>query len=145
MRNKKGFTLIELLAVIVIIAIVSTIATVGIVSIRSLINSSLLDSKIDIIESGAVYWGQDNMVLLVKSEMPDGNYVADEDSSFGYAAIKTIDDLADYITKNDKCTDSNGEKYSCVQNNVTNENMGSEKIHIYVKNNRVYAKLVTSK
>lgn len=145
MENKKGFTLVELLAVIVIIAVVASIATVGIISIRSLINESLLDSKIDVLESGAVYWGQDNMVLLVKDKdamIDDIKYFEYDDSTYGYAAVMSINDLSDYISKGDTCYDEDNESYSCVKNDVTGEDMGNDLIYIYVTSNRVYAKYI---
>lgn len=141
MKNKKGFTLVELLAVIVVIAIVSSIATVGVIAVRNAINESLLSSKIEILESSAVYWGQDNMILLVKDNMiDDENYIEYSDSSYGYAAVKTVDSLADYISEGDTCIGSDDVEYTCVANDVTGEDMGSDIIYIYVANNRVYAK-----
>lgn len=138
MKNKKGFTLIELLAVIVIIAIVSIVAAVGITSIKTIINKNLLSSKIDIIESGAVLWGQDNMTILVSGN----NTITYDGNTYNYAAEKTVNELSAYITGSDTCTDENGNNYTCVKNDVTYEDMGESNVIIYVENNRVYAKYI---
>lgn len=145
MLNKKGFTLIELLAVIVIIAIVSSIASVGIVAIRNSINESLLDSKFDIIESGAVLWGQDNMILLSASD--DTCSYTDEDgnvNTYSNCISKTIRQLGSYIEGGSTCvvTDSSGKssEESCLTNDVTGESMNDDTVFIYLSNNRVYAK-----
>lgn len=142
-NNNKGFTIIELLAVIVLIVVVSSIATTGVLAIRNLINESLLSTKIDVLESSAVLWGQDNMVLLVKSSTPTtGNYETYSDSSYGYAAVMTVNDLSDYISMGDNCYEDDGSTVACVQNNLTGLNMKDDKLYIYIKNNRVYAKYV---
>ncbi|MFI3260140.1 MAG: prepilin-type N-terminal cleavage/methylation domain-containing protein [bacterium] len=140
-RNNKGFTLIELLAVIVIISIVSTIAGTGVIAIRKAINANLLDSKIDIIESGAILWGQDNLVLLSNTT------TSCIDDAKGF--IKKLSDLSDYVIGNDLCEVEERNtttgvmetvQKSCIQNNLTGLNMEEDRVCIYYKNNRVYAK-----
>lgn len=170
MENKKGFTLIELLAVIVIIAIVSSIATVGVIAIRGVIDESLLDTKKDVLESSAVYWGQDSMVLLVKEIssidasclLTDETYDSLQQKVIDNDTTKACTNLYVEFSNNDNFTFTyaivksitNLEDYitegdtcddtetPCVQNNVTGENMGDDLIFIYVASNRVYANYV---
>ena len=66
MKN-KGFTLVELMVVIVIIVIVSTIGFGGVALVQQKTKEALWDSKVDIIESAAVVYGEDNLNRLVNT------------------------------------------------------------------------------
>ena len=59
-KNKKGFTLVELLVVIVLIGLLVVIAVPSGLTISKKIKRNMMDKKIELIESGAIVWGQNN-------------------------------------------------------------------------------------
>lgn len=139
--NNKGFTLVELLGVIVIIGIVSSIAGVGVIALRNSLDAGLLESKIEIIESGAVNWGQDNMVVLSTSS----STCTVNGTRKSNCLTKTISSIgSSYIKGGDTCTNSSNSSYSCLKNDVTDKDMSSDTIYVYISNNRVYATYNTS-
>ena len=62
--NKKGFTLIEILVVIALIGLIFGLGVPGIIKLKENMNKRSLNSKIALVESSAVLWGNDNKTLL---------------------------------------------------------------------------------
>lgn len=127
--NKKGFSLIELLAVIIILSVIMTLGFVGFGSIQNATKEKMVQTKIEEIETGAQKYGQEHMNDLTSSCKVDG-----ADYKFCKTiTVQTILDSGDFESE-----ERDGNR-KIVINNVTNEEMNTEKICIYKKNNRVYA------
>lgn len=63
-KDRNGFTLIELMATIAILAIVTMIAVPTLTGIKNRAVKNALTSKINIIESAAKEYGNDNLVSI---------------------------------------------------------------------------------
>ena len=129
--NKKGFTLVEILAVIVLLSLLVTLAIPGISKLSTNMKKRSLNKKIELIEQGAILWGQNNKSLLNSIS----NCEVGEDKKY-YCYEATLKDLYedDYISD-----DQNNGK---IVNPLTNIDLLSStncKVRIYKKNNRVYA------
>ncbi len=131
--SKKGFTLIEILAVIVILGIIATIGTINIMKIRNDSYQDLLDTKIQNLEAAAIVYGQENPAELTSS-------CTVSEVQYSYCTMVTVERLINgaYF----KSTETNSAGAVDLINNVTNESMLQDKIQIYRKNNRVYAKYI---
>ena len=70
---KKGFTLVELLAVIVIIAIIAVLGIGGIGRVNKNINEEMCTSTLNLVENGAVHYGEDFTNLLKGNCTVDGH------------------------------------------------------------------------
>lgn len=127
--NKKGFSLIELLAVIIILSIIMTIGFVGFGSVQNATKEKMLQTKIEEIETGAQKYGQENM-----NDLTSTCKIGGVDYKFCKTiTVQTILDSGDFESE-----ERDGNR-KIVINNVTNEEMNTEKVCIYKKNNRVYA------
>lgn len=126
--KKNGFSLVELLAVIVILSIIMSMAGFGVMRIRNNSLNDLLNSKKKDLVAAAILYGQDNQDKLNKCNI-DG---------LDYCTYVTVKDLIDDGYYTSKESNSKGEKV--LINNVTNRSMLCDKIVIYKKNNRVYAR-----
>ncbi len=117
--NKKGFTLIELLSVIVLISLLLGLAIPGINKIRNNVNKKSDKKNIELIESAAVLWGQDNKTLLQK-------------------------DKCDVDNKNINCYKLNIEELK--NNNYLDDEVSIDEgcVFVYIEDNRVYAELDNS-
>ena len=69
--NKKGFTLVELLAVIAILGMLALLVTPAVLTIRRNVLMNTLRSKINIIDTAACDFGQDNIVDIPQ---PSGTF-----------------------------------------------------------------------
>lgn len=65
--KKKGFTLVELLAVIAILGILALLITPAVLTIRKNVLLNTLESKINIIDTAACDFGQDNITDIPKT------------------------------------------------------------------------------
>ena len=142
--NKKGFTLIELLSVIVLMSIIFTIGSVGITSVKKIINNSMWESNITLIETAAEKFGEDNRTIL--------NSACTVDGKTKYSAKEvTVQNLIDrgYI-KTKEVSVQNKEKvlidYTKTKYETDSENyeegyyVNNKKVCIYIDDNSVYAK-----
>ncbi len=68
--NKRGFTLVEVLAVIVVIGLILIIAVPNITKVSKQTKLKAYDTKIELIEQAAVYYGMDNKSLILKGQTP---------------------------------------------------------------------------
>ena len=62
--NNKGFTLVEILSVIVLISLIFGLGVAGVSKLRDNSNKRSLNTKINLIESAAQIWGNNNKTLL---------------------------------------------------------------------------------
>lgn len=132
MMNKKGFTLVELLVVIALLGLLTVIAVPSALTISKKVKKNMMSSKIELIESGAIVWGQNNKSKII---------LADCISGVTKCYNATIGDmLLENAFKEDEIKD--GEKI--MVNPITNESINDCKIEIYIKNKRVYAKYDTT-
>ncbi len=84
MKNRKGFTLIEILAVIAILSILISAASISVIEIRKKMNNRLYNTKISLIESAAILWGEDNEYELSLEENECENILVDDLVTEGY-------------------------------------------------------------
>lgn len=63
--NKKAFTLVELLAVIVILAVLIILVAPSLLNSAKASRQKSFDTKVDIIETAAIMYGQDNYRNIV--------------------------------------------------------------------------------
>lgn len=123
---KKGFTLVELMAVLVLIVIISTIGYAGITAVKNNIEKNLWETKVEEIETGAIKYGQDNLNKL-NGTCNEINNCLEVDVEF---LIKS-----NYVNTDEE-NDAGNE---IITNNITGEIVNSNKVYIYLENNRVYA------
>ncbi len=143
--NKKGFTLVELLAVIVLIALVSILAFSGVGAVSKAIKKSIWENKIELIENGAIRYGEDNMYDLTHPFIVDGKqeditcdgYIAGISHDVEICKKRSVDELLkrNYIATNER--DENDEKI--IINDVTDEIVNDTYVYIWVENDVVYA------
>lgn len=146
MKNNKGFTLVEILSVIVLIALLLGVGIPGINRISKNMKEKSLNTKIDLIEQAGILWGQDNKTLLQSNKcyINDNNeimnckkisiealikedYLDSENyNDITYKNPKNERDLANIVCDENKNDNIDNDEYSCC-------------VHIYKKNNRVYA------
>ncbi len=135
MNNKKGFTLVELLAVIVLLGLIISIGVPGVMKISEKMKSKSLNTKIDIVESAAVLWGQDNKTLLQAEPKEECYYEKDSNNMYSCNKI-SVEKL---IEEDFLDGDSNGKSFINPKNNKDLASDEDCKVHVYKKNNRVYA------
>lgn len=126
-KNKKGFTLVELLSVVVLIGLLTGIGVPGVMRISENMKERSLNTKIDLIENAAVFWGQDNKSLLQSDK--DCEIEGEKVSCRKVLIGDLIDD--DYLDGED-----NSDKMT---NPIDNTDMTKLCVYVYKKNNRVYA------
>lgn len=132
--NNKGFTLVELLATIILIGLLIGIGVPGISRISKNMKEKSLNTKTDLLEQHAVLWGQDNKALL----QTDNDCEIDNDK---YNCKK----LSIYNLIEEGYLDSESYNEVIYTNPVNDKNLANKdicvecNIHIYKKNNRVYA------
>mgnify|MGYP004528976183 CR=1 FL=1 len=124
--KKRGFTLIEMLAVITILAIVMGISALGVIKVKNNASQKLLQNKMDDLVGSAILYGQQKADELQESCTIEG-------VSYNFCKEVTVKDL---ILNNYYNSSMD------LRNDVTNYNMLCDKILIYRKNNRVYAKFI---
>ena len=141
MKNKKGFTLVELLAVITLLGLLVVIAVPSGLAISKKVKQKMLDSKIELIESGAIVWGQQN-----KNSIPNKSTASPSNCSSAIASNsnvtkcirKTIRQLVhDENALEEDGINSSGYRY--LKNPTNDKELHTCYIYIYVKNKRVYA------
>jgi prepilin-type N-terminal cleavage/methylation domain-containing protein len=163
MKN-KGFTLVELLAVIVILGILITIAVPSMLGVSKNVKEKSYTSKIDLIESAAVIYGEKNSIdilkeMISKKSAASGNKVwikvtddsitsVDATDTGAYPAVKTT--VAMLVgtgnlswDKEDQCSDDSSQckdYKNVIINPVNNKVINKCEVFIYYRNNRVYAK-----
>lgn len=127
---KKGFTLVELLVVISLIALLAVVAIPSALVIQKRINQKSLDSKIELIESGAILYGQNN-----KSKISSSTEFCNIKGSNYKCKKITISDLI----KND-FLDSESKNNISLINPTNDKEMIYNLVYVYIKNKMVYAK-----
>jgi len=135
--NKKGFTLVELLVVITLIGLLTVIAVPASLTISKKVKQNMMDSKIELIESGAIVWGQNNE-SEIKTHPTSENCTFS--TGYTYCIQKDINDMLneEKAFKEDKIDEDGITKL--LINPTTDENINDCKVEIYIKNKRVYAK-----
>lgn len=130
---KKGFTLIEVLAVIVILGLVMTIGVTVVSGIRDSSIKKAQKIKEEEIVAGAILYGQENRNIF-------GNEECGTDEDFCNKETITVGNLLDkdYVESKEGMT-SDGKKE--LTNSVTGTSMRGVKVRVYMKNNRVYARI----
>lgn len=125
--NKKGFTLIEILAVIVLLGIVGVIAYTSINSLVGNTKNNMLKSKINMIETAAIEYGE-----TIKNDIVNSTKKYGENSCEVYKVSELVD--KNYIDKenNQNCVSTSFSDeytidytrilYSCCPYNGTNYN-----------------------
>ena len=135
--KRKGFTLVELMVVLVIIAIISMIGFGGIALVQQNVKKSLWQGKIDMIESGAQLYGEDNKNRLNGTCIVDGvtkdacvtvsvQYLLDNN----YVTTDEKDEAGNEVVINESLPEDNANYYA---NNL--------EVFVYLENNTVHAKL----
>ena len=128
--NKKGFTLVELLAVILLMALVAVIAFNGVGAISNTIKKGIWENKIELIENGAVRYGEDNIYEMTHFGQNCGAHENCLTVEVGFLLQRN------YIATNDR--DEEGNKI--LINDVTEESVNDTTVNIWLENNVVYAK-----
>ena len=134
---KKGFTLVELLVVIVIIVIVSVIGYAGVTVVHDNVKENLWEGQVDLIESGAQMYGEDNKNRLVNTCNVDGGVKNN-------CLIVTVDYLIETNYVPTEETDSSGREViinETLEEDDPNYYVNDMEVSIYMENNIVYAKL----
>ena len=138
---KNGFTLVELLAVIVLIAIIAVISVGGINKVKNNIKSDICKSTVEMIQNGAIHYGEDNENLL-KTENGCSIY-----NSYRCISVK-VEDLINsgYLNvKENEIKDENnviiGYKTE-LTNELTGESLNQKNVEIYIESGRVYSELI---
>ena len=135
--NKKGFTLIELLTVLVLMSIIALIGTSTTFGIKKIINKSLWDNKVSLVENAAIKFGEDykNLLPLKISvqDLIDKNYLK--------AKEYKLKENGEYEL------DSENNKIRVITNDTKEPSeegyyINSYEINITIENDYVYAKLV---
>lgn len=127
MKNKKGFTLVEVLAVIVLISLIFGLGAAGLSKLRENSNKRTLNTKINLIESSAQIWGNNNKVLL-KNDICN---IDGEEYDCYKVPVKTL--IEEDILESDKIGDV------VFTNPIDNSSMIDNCVYVYKKNNRVYS------
>lgn len=71
MNHKKGFTLVEVIAVIVILALLMVLVVPNISNSSKNAKEKTYKTKVSLIESSAVFYGQDNYGAIVSTGIKD--------------------------------------------------------------------------
>ena len=129
--NKKGFTLVEILAVLVLIGLLLGIAIPGINKISSNMKNKSYNKKVNLIESAAILWGQDNKTRL----QANSDCKIDDDKNLSCYKIKVSELLSDNYLDSDN---NSGD----IINPIDNKSLTNSCVYVYKENNRVYAKYV---
>lgn len=127
--NKQGFTLVEILVVIVLISLILGLGIPGIMKLSENMKKRSLNSKINIVESAAIVWGNDNKTLLKKTIC--------EINGLGYDCYKLS--LGNLIEE-DYLPSESVDKISYL-NPSNKEELINNCIYIYKRNNKVYSYL----
>ena len=129
--NKRGFTLVELLSVLVLISLLFGLAIPGINKISSNMKKKSYSKKVNLIESAAILWGQDNRTLLQSNDCT----INGKKMSCYKITIGSL------IENNYLDSDNNSGEYINPKNN---KDMKDCNVFVYKENNRVYAELYNS-
>lgn len=140
--RKKGFTLIELLAVVCLIAVIATIGTFGVTRVKETISLNMWNSKVDLIESKAKTYGEDNKFRLTSSCTYTENGTTITRPKCLRITVQTLLN-ENYLPTKEK--NNAGEK--TITRDTESKDSGNYyannlPIFIYVENDYVYAKLV---
>ena len=128
MKNKNGFTLVELLAVIILLGVIVAIAAPNILGVFNQNKKNLYCTKIAILETDAIKWGEDNLSLLPTIS---GSQTY-ESADFTIKVQRLIDDGITRVDDPDTAS---------VLDPRDDSSLNNVEIKVYLKNNKVYAKI----
>ena len=130
-ETNQGFTLVELLAVIIILAIIATITTVSVINTSNHTKERMFCTKVQTIEHTATLWGADNIEKLFTVDAGQSYKNVPDAQSFNVQIL--IDD--NYVKQDDMTNNK-------IIDPRNKQSMNELPIKIYIKNNRVYAKII---
>lgn len=136
--NKNGFTLVELLGVITLLAIITIVASFSVSGVTSMINKSMWENKVNLIENGAERYGEQNSYALNKSNSCTFN-VDNKDETHEKCMVVTVQYLIErgFVSTDER---ENGEKV--IKNNTNDEIVNNHSVYVWLENNVPYAKYV---
>ncbi len=137
--KEKGFTLVELLAVITILAIVTVLASYGISTVSNIIKNNIWENKVNIIENGAIRYGEDYDFLLKEKGSSKCAFMEYDVAESLYCNEVTVEYLLErnYI-QTDERDSSNKKIITDDKGNVINDTI----VYVWIENNLVYAKYI---
>lgn len=150
-KRKKGFTLVELLAVIVIMSILMTVAIPSVILISNKMKKNMYCTKVETVEKAAQLYGQDNIDTIQNNRTGDGSCALLKKNASGNWVNDTVSPcdnvtVAILLSKGylKKEEGSSGAKDDFMDPRTTSgtQSMKSDKLMVYVKNKRVYARFI---
>ncbi len=139
--RKKGFTLIELLGVITILATVTVLASYSISAVTNIIKNNIWKNKINIIETGAISYGEDYEYMLRSNGTEKCAFMDTTPSEPLYCLEVNVGYLLqrNYIQSSER--DDKDEK---IITNDKGESVNDTIVYVWIENGLIYAKYIAN-